>query len=284
MRRLLDPVIDETERLINQNLDPANANNQIPEPQSILTWVIKESHKIGPPANSRKEIALRVLMIDFASSHNPSAAFASILINLASFSPPSFPGKTYQEILREELVVVANSDGNPEKWTRRKYQLLTGMDSFIKEGLRLHAGVSASLLRMVARKGGYTFSNGLHVPEGVNVCIPGHRIMHDDAIYPNADEFDGFRHQLPYHLMGKKKVNPAVGMSTTGPEYLAFGYGVHACPGRFLTAAMLKMALRNILEKFDVEVIGKGRAEPLRIWNFPMGPIGDTVRIRRRVA
>ena len=234
--------------------------------------------------NSHKEIALRILAIDFASNHSLSATFANALINLASFNPPSFPGKTYQEVLREELIVVANSDGNPEKWTRRKYQLLTGMDSFIKEGLRLHAGFSVHLPRMVRRKGGYTFSNGLHIPEGVNVCIPGQRVMHDDAIYPNADEFDGFRHQVPYHLMGQKKVDPTMSMSATGAEYLAFGYGVHACPGRFLVEALMKVAMRHLLERFDVEVVGKGRVEPPQIWGLPGGPIGYSVRVRRRVA
>ena len=70
---------------------------------------------------------LRLLAIDFAAGHNLSTAFANGLVNLASFNPPSFPGKTYQEVLREELIAVANSDGSPEKWTRRKYQLLTGI-------------------------------------------------------------------------------------------------------------------------------------------------------------
>ena len=277
-------MIDETEQIINHNLDPVNANNQIPEPQSILKGVVKESHKIGPPVNSRKEIVLRMLTIEFASSHTLSTTFATTLINLASFNPSSFPGKTYQCVLREELTAVANSDSNPEKWTRRKYQLLTGMDSFIKEGLRLYGASNAALMRMVTRKGGYTFSNGLYVPEGVNVCIPGHQIMCDDAIYLNADEFDGFRHQLLYHFMDQKKVDHAKNMSATGVEYLVFGHGLHACPGRFLAATLLKVAMRYILEKFDVEVIGKGRGEPLRIWNFPAGPIGDSVKIRRRAS
>ena len=284
IRRLLDPVIDETEQIINRNLDPANADNQIPEAQRILTWVVKKSHEIGPPVNSRKEIVLRVLMIGFASNHAIAASFANSLINLASFNPPSVPGKTYQEVLREELIAVAHSDGSPEKWTRKKYQLLTGMDSFIKEALRLHLTGSATLLRMVTRKGGYTFSSGLHVPEGVNVCIPGHRIMRDDAIYPNADEFDGFRHQMPYHLMDQDKADPTMGMNTPGAEYLTFGYGVHACPGRFLATLLLKATMRHFLEKFEVEVVGKGRAEVPRVWHLAMPPIGVSVKIRRRAA
>lgn len=134
---------------------------------------------------------------------------------------------------------------------------------------------------MVTRRGGYTFSNGLHIPEGANVCIPGHRIMRDDAIYPNADGFDGFRHQLPYHLIVQKTVDPIRSMSTTGAEYLEFGLGVHACPGRFLAETLLRVAMRHLLEKFDVEVVGKGREEPPRVWNLPAGPVGASVRIRR---
>ena len=158
------------------------------------------------------------------------------------------------------------------------------MDSFIKEGLRMYVTGSTALLRMVKRKGGYTFSNGLHVPEGVNVCVPGHRIMRDHSIYPNADEFDGFRHQMPYHLMDQDKADPTKGMSTPGPAYLTFGYGVHACPGRYLAAFLFKVTMRHLLEKFDVEVVGKGRAEVPRIWHLPMPPIGVSVKIRRRAA
>jgi cytochrome P450 len=211
-----------------------------------------------------------------------SLAFSNTLVSLASFNPPSIPGETYQEVLREELVAVANSDGKPEEWTRRKYQLLTGMDSFLKEGLRLYGASYATLMRMVTKKGGYTFSNGLHVPEGVNVCIPGHQVMRDDSIYPNADEFDGFRHQMPYHLLDPEKVDPTISMSSTGPEFLTFGHGVHACPGRFLATTVLKVVMRHLLEKFDVEVVGKGRADPQRLWNNPAAPMGALVRIRRR--
>jgi hypothetical protein len=131
-------VIDETERLIAHNLDPANTSNQLPEPQKVITWVIKACHEIGPPANMHREIVLRMLVVDFASIHTLSLAFFNVLVSLASFNPPSIPGKTYQEVLCEELVTVANSDGKPEKWTQRKYQLLTGVDSFLKEGLWLY--------------------------------------------------------------------------------------------------------------------------------------------------
>lgn len=219
-----------------------------------------------------------MLMVGLTADHTLAATFANALVNLASFNPPSFPGKN---VLREELIAVANSDGSPEKWRRRKYQLLTGMDSFIKEGLRLHAGLSLALQRIVAREGGYTLSNGLHVPEGVSVCIPGHRILRDDSIYPNADVFDGFRHQLPYHLIVQEKADPTSSMSTTGAEYLVFGYGPHACPGRFLAATLLRVA-RYLLEKFDIDV-GKGRVEPLRLRNLPGAVVGDSVRIRGAV-
>lgn len=137
-------------------------------------------------------------------------------------------------------------------------------------------------MHMVTKVGGYIFSNGLHVPEGVNVCIPGYLIMRDNSIYLNTDEFGGFRHQMPYHLLGSDKVVPTISMSSTGPDFLTFGHGVHACPGRFLATIVLKVVMRHLLEKFDIEVIGKGRADPQRLWNNPAAPMGVSVGVRRR--
>ena len=70
--------------------------------------------------------------------------------------------------------------------------------------------------------------NERHTPraEGVNVCIHGHRLMRDDEIYSNADEFDRFRHQMLYHQIDVGEVDPTVGMRTIGVVFLALRHGV----------------------------------------------------------
>ncbi|KAF8554882.1 hypothetical protein OG21DRAFT_1012740 [Imleria badia] len=40
----------------------------------------------------------------------------------------------------------------------------------------------------------------------------------------------------------------------TSPEYLSFGHGLHACPGRFFAAAKLKMMLAHIVTMYDIKL------------------------------
>lgn len=42
-------------------------------------------------------------------------------------------------------------------------------------------------------------------------------------------------------------------------ERLAFGFGKHACPGRFFAAQELKTMLAHVLLKYDIEFIGGNR-------------------------
>ena len=43
----------------------------------------------------------------------------------------------------------------------------------------------------------HTFEDGPHVPAGNLVCIPSYSIMHDAALYPNPQVFNGFRFAAP---------------------------------------------------------------------------------------
>ena len=53
---------------------------------------------------------------------------------------------------------------------------------------------------------------------------------------------------------------------TTSPEYMAFGHGKHACPGRFLASNELKIALCHLLMKYEWRFIpGENRRPPLTL-------------------
>lgn len=44
-------------------------------------------------------------------------------------------------------------------------------------------------------------------------------------------------------------------LPTTGPDFLVFGHGRHACPGRFFAAAELKPILARALLRCDFEIL-----------------------------
>ena len=78
--------------------------------------------------------------------------------------------------------------------------------------------------RLVLRP--FTFSNGVTVPAGTLVSIPAGAIHTDKRIYPNADEFDGFRFAKLRENVRDTMTSRYQSVSPSG-EHLAFGLGRH---------------------------------------------------------
>ncbi len=75
----------------------------------------------------------------------------------------------------------------------------------------------------------------------------------DSAIYPNADQFGGFRFErLTDQDSDDKDVDLRYQLVATSADYLAWGHGKHACPGRFFAAAELKMILGYLILNYDL--------------------------------
>jgi cytochrome P450 len=72
----------------------------------------------------------------------------------------------------------------------------------------------------------FTFSNGVTVPAGTLVAIPANAIHTDKRIYPNPDEFDGFRFAKLRESEGETMQSRYQTISTSS-EHLAFGLGRH---------------------------------------------------------
>jgi cytochrome P450 len=74
----------------------------------------------------------------------------------------------------------------------------------------------------------FTFSNGVTIPAGTRLGIPIHSVHMDEKLYPNAQEFDGFRF---FKLRGKEGddvLETRHQLVTTSAELLGFGHGRHA--------------------------------------------------------
>ncbi len=83
---------------------------------------------------------------------------------------------------------------------------------------------SVSLARLALRP--FTFSNGVTVPAGTLIAAPAGAIHSDGEIFPNPEEFDGFR----FSKLRERDGNAVAGRQalSTSPENLTFGYGRHA--------------------------------------------------------
>jgi cytochrome P450 len=72
----------------------------------------------------------------------------------------------------------------------------------------------------------FTFSNGVTVPAGTLVAVPSCASLRDEEVYPNPEEFDGFRFSKLRERDGDATTSRYQVVSTS-TEHLAFGLGRH---------------------------------------------------------
>jgi cytochrome P450 len=82
----------------------------------------------------------------------------------------------------------------------------------------------------------------------------------DKDIYPDADTFDALRYYKLRQSKDKEdshtKAAEVVASSQfvgVGPSSLLFGFGRHACPGRFFAANEIKMIMAGILMDYKIK-------------------------------
>jgi cytochrome P450 len=152
------------------------------------------------------------------------------------------------------------------------------IDSFFRESQRISGAGVLGLGRLALRP--FTFSNGVTVPTGTLIAAPLIAIHTNGEIYPNPEEFDGFR-------FAKVREHDGVTVggqqsTSTSAEYLTFGYGRHACPGRFFAANEVKALLAHILVTYDVKLEEGKRAPRTFIIDLMHVPEKANVMFRKR--
>ncbi|KAG5644943.1 hypothetical protein DXG03_007408 [Asterophora parasitica] len=204
------------------------------KPNDALSWLLDIAN--GDQRTVR-DLTLRILAINFAAIHTTSMAFTQILFDLAAH--PS-----YVPALREEIETVIREDG----LTKMSLHKMRKLDSFIKESQRIGGNGVLAMPRKVLKD--FTFSDGTVVPKGYLIAVANFSMHHDEEHYTNPNEFEGFRfaHFRDSETEGFSKHQ----MVSLGLDYIVFGHGRHACPGRFFAVNELKAILAHVLLNYDV--------------------------------
>lgn len=150
--------------------------------------------------------------------------------------------------------------------TARFYGLGLGVSFSFEYNISLNVNPLVMMNRRVVKD--FTFSDGTVVPTGTHLCANAWGVHRDDAYYPNADEFNGFR------FFEESGVDQPL-MATPSLDYMAFGHGrpawyvmpdsivfsheaevgvLIASPGRFFAVAELKMILAHILLRYNFKL------------------------------
>ena len=99
-----------------------------------------------------------------------------------------------------------------------------------------------------------TFKDGSTIPRGAATWI-SMESMTDPKFYPDPHKFNPYRFLKQREQPGEEDKFKFV---TLDPQYLGFGYGKHACPGRFLASNEIKILICYLLMMYD--------------WKFPGEP------------
>lgn len=125
-----------------------------------------------------------------------------------------------------------------------------------------NVSITASMHRVTTEP--VKLSTGTRIPQGSNLMVSSHW-RKSDAYYDNPDSFDGYRFLKMRQRPGEENRHQA---TTTSPEHLGFGHGLHACPGRFMAVNEIKLLLIHMVLKYDWKFAEERERPP----SIPMGP------------
>lgn len=101
----------------------------------------------------------------------------------------------------------------------------------------------------------FTLSNGQQIPAGTMIEIPLEALNYDSNVHTNADKFDGFRYYRERQSAKGTEVAQSQFVSANDRD-LYFGYGRHACPGRFFAANEIKIIMARLLLDYEFKMPG----------------------------
>ena len=216
----------------------------------------------SPVEREPQILATRLAIVNFAANHSSTITATQAIFDIFSTDP----AEGYIDLLRAESVRATADDSG--KWTKAALEKLKCMDSAIRESQRMSSFDMHVGGRIITADHGLTLPDGTILPKGSKVATPSHSIHFDEAIYPSPDKCDPLRfsgspnkEDLPRcsndvsyggNLSDPSEAKP-MSIVNTSPDFLAFGHGRHACPGRLFAASVLKLLLASFVLKYEVK-------------------------------
>ncbi|KAJ7269675.1 cytochrome P450 [Mycena rebaudengoi] len=236
-------------------------------PNDLLTWLIDEAGVERPERRTPRNLTRKLCMMNLGGIHTVATAFLQALYNLA-IAPE------YVEALREEVEAVVGAEG----WTKGAMTRMVLLDSFLKETMRVSPGAAIAGMRMMLKD--FAFADGTTVPAGTLVGAPMFAEHLEEGNYPDAHKFDPFRFARMRTKEGQGTLHQIVALS---PDFLVFGLGRQACPGRFFAVNEIKLMLAHVLLTYDVKL--RDGVRPTDEWIFTVANANSEADLlfRRRV-
>ncbi|KAI8240675.1 Cytochrome P450 monooxygenase ccsG [Colletotrichum sp. SAR 10_99] len=179
----------------------------------------------------------------------------------------------HDDILLEVTETLAKVQANNGQWTLQHVAMMRKLDSFMKESARLNPIGFVSTQRYTLKP--YTFKDGFHLPAGTTIMFHSDGAHYDADNYPDPDKFDGYR-----FLRLRETVDPnRFHYASVSDSALGFGAGIHACPGRFLSAIVMKFFLINFMTQYEFKYEHGGTERLPNLYNDNTSRPAPTVNL-----
>ncbi|KAI5459113.1 cytochrome P450 [Mariannaea sp. PMI_226] len=256
--------------------DPAHE-----EPLDLVQMMVRHAHQQRPEElDNYALINSRIAANNLGIMHQTMYAVTNLLLNVIS-SDAEF---NTIEVIREEVDRILGSDGS-ELWTKAKVNQMTRSDSVARETLRTNAFSNRAIFRKVMTND-FKTPDGYHIPKNTTFTFLGQPAAHDPESTEDPFKFDPFRFSRPREAAAERgEKPPALGLVSTSAEFLPFGHGKHACPGRFLIDFELKMIMAYVLKHYDLKFPDKYNGKrPSNFWvaETVLPPSGVKILVKRR--
>lgn len=226
-----------------------------------------------------KQLAEWMMLLGFAAFNSLGGQSSNVLLDILH-SPEEL--QVY-ETLRQEAETSIKS---PDDWNNADtFNSLQISDSVIRESLRCHPMLIKGLTKEVVRKGGLDLPDGTHIPQGAWLGVPVLGVHWDARFYPDPETYDPYRY---VKLRRERERGPGedpvpskdLDAGKPSSTYLGFGYGRHACPGRWYAVLMMKTMFAYLVLNYDVEPLDPQSSMKV-LGDAAMPPFSSTVRVRR---
>ncbi|KAH7025664.1 cytochrome P450 [Microdochium trichocladiopsis] len=215
-------------------------------PDDMLQWMIAKADKFN--VSDDGDIAETQLTLSLAAIHTTTLTATHVMYDLIGNCAEVIP-----EIRKEIATVMAENDN--VMTTQALYEMKL-LDSAMRESQRMNTTGPTRFQRRVKKD--VRLSDGTLLPAGSNISVPHTETLSDAAIYSEPHKFNPYRF---YDIRAGKVEDPLnytnkeqYQFISVSKENMGFGYGRHACPGRFFAANEIKLMLARILLDYDIKM------------------------------
>lgn len=281
-KKFLEPLLQERLKTLQYDKDDANHDEPLDHLQLMLRFAQKKRQN---EVNDLDLLVKRVNVSNFGSYHQTALQTTNLLLNIIGTNDKY---NTVATLLDEITQVFGDSGHHSPAWNTRNVAKMVKADSVMRETLRLQTMGTRQVVRKVVVDGVVT-DGGVRLPKGCSVGFLGQPSHYDDDVYDDALDFDPFRfsrvREAADQENGTAKTGTAAAFVSTSPDYLPFGTGRHACPGRFLVDFELKMISTYVLTHYDLkfpDAYGGVRPPNQRMGEVHFPPSDVKIMVRRK--